>query len=157
MYLLLIYQPVFSTISRYITRYPVHNFIDRYIADIRYLKHCLGSIIQKDGEINSEVNQRIQAGWLKQRSAIGVLCDRNIPLWLKEKFYQIHIRPALLYGTECWVIKRYHAQIMIVAEMRMFRWMCGNTRRDKVRNEDIRAKIGVAPIVKVHLEGGEQV
>ena len=41
MYLLLIYQPVFSTISRYITRYPVHNFADQYIADIRYLQHWL--------------------------------------------------------------------------------------------------------------------
>ena len=30
--------------------------------------------------------------------------------------------------------------------MRMLRWMCGNTRRDKVRNEDIRTKIGVASI-----------
>ena len=25
----------------------------------------LGSIIQKDGEIDSDVNHRIQAGWLK--------------------------------------------------------------------------------------------
>ena len=40
----------------------------------------LGSIIQKDGEINSDVNHRIQAGLLKWRSATGVLCDRNIPL-----------------------------------------------------------------------------
>jgi len=56
------------------------------------------------------------------------------------------VRPALLYGTECWAIKRYHAQKMSVAEMRMLRWMCGNTRRDKVRNEDIRTKIGVASI-----------
>jgi len=30
--------------------------------------------------------------------------------------------------------------------MRMLRWMCGNTRRDKVRNENIRTKIGVASI-----------
>ena len=30
--------------------------------------------------------------------------------------------------------------------MRMLRWMCGNTRRDKVRNEDIHTKIGVAYI-----------
>ena len=28
----------------------------------------------------------------------------------------------------------------------MLRWMCGNTRRDKVKNEDIRIKIGVASI-----------
>ena len=39
----------------------------------------LGSIIQKDGKINSDVH-RIQAGWLKWKSATGVLCDRNIPL-----------------------------------------------------------------------------
>ena len=30
--------------------------------------------------------------------------------------------------------------------MRMLRWMCGNTKRDKVKNEDIRTKIGVASI-----------
>ena len=33
---------------------------------------------------------------------------------------------------------------MSVAEMRMLHWMCGNTKRDKMRNEDIRTKIGVA-------------
>ena len=75
----------------------------------------------------------IGSGWLKWRSAIGVLCDRNIPLWLKEKFYRTAIRPALLYGTECWATKRHHAHKMSVAEMCMLRWMCGNTRRDKVR------------------------
>ena len=32
---------------------------------------------------------------------------------------------------------------MSVAEMHILRWMCGNTRRDKMRNEDIRTKIGV--------------
>ena len=52
----------------------------------------------------------------------------------------------MLYDTEWWAIKKYHAQKMIVAEMCMLRWMCGNTRRDKVRNEDIRTKIGVPSI-----------
>jgi len=37
------------------------------------------------------------------------------------KVYRTAIRSALLYGTECWAIKRYHAQKMSVAEMRMFR------------------------------------
>ena len=50
------------------------------------------------------------------------------------------------YGTECWAIKRHHAQKISVAEVRMLRWMCGNTRRDKVRNEDIRIEIDVTSI-----------
>jgi len=32
-------------------------------------------------------------------------------------------------------------QKMSVAEMRMLRWMCGNTMRDKVRNDDIHTKM----------------
>jgi len=35
---------------------------------------------------------------------------------------------------------------MKVAEMRMIRWMCGHTRFDKIRNEVIKSKIGVASI-----------
>ena len=52
----------------------------------------------------------------------------------------------MLYGTECWTIKRCHAQKMSVAEMPMLRWICGKTMRDKVKNKDIRIKTGVAPI-----------
>ena len=62
------------------------------------------------------------------------------------KLKQTGLRIILLYGTECWAIKRHHAQKMSVADMRMLRWMCGNTQRDMVRNENIRTKIGVASI-----------
>jgi hypothetical protein len=63
--------------------------------------------------------------------------------WLKiiqAKFYRAVIRPAMLYGAECWPTKRRHAQQLGVAEMRMLRWMCGHTRNDRVRNDDIRDK-----------------
>ena len=30
--------------------------------------------------------------------------------------------------------------------MRMLRWICGNKRRDRVRNDDIRERLGVAPV-----------
>ena len=38
----------------------------------------------------------------------------------------------MLYGTECWVVKKQHVSKMTVAEMRMLTWMCGKTRRDSL-------------------------
>ncbi|KAL6561231.1 hypothetical protein OROMI_016832 [Orobanche minor] len=106
----------------------------------------LGSIIQKDGELDGDVAHRIKAGWLKWKSATGVLCDPDMPYRLKGKFYRTAIRPALLYGTECWAVKQCHVQKMNVTEMRMLRWMCGHTKKDRLRNEVIREKVRVASI-----------
>ncbi|XP_075093167.1 uncharacterized protein LOC142177455 [Nicotiana tabacum] len=106
----------------------------------------LGSFIQGSGEIDEDVTHRIGVGWMKWRLATGVLCDKKVPLLLKGKFYRAVVRPAMLYGTECWPVKISHIQRMKVAEMRMLRWMCGHTRKDKIRNEDIREKVGVAPM-----------
>ena len=39
-----------------------------------------------------------------------------------------------------------HVQQLSVEEMRMLRWICGHTRVDQVRNDDIRDHLGVAPI-----------
>jgi hypothetical protein len=78
--------------------------------------------------------------------ALGVLCDPRVLLKLKGKFYRTAIRPAMLYGVECWPTKRRHVQQLSVAEMRMLQWICDNTRRNRVRNNDIRERLGVAPV-----------
>ncbi|KAL5190712.1 Craniofacial development protein 2 [Glycine soja] len=108
--------------------------------------------IEDDGEIEGDVNHRIQAGWMKWRKASGVLCDAKVPIKLKGKFYRTAVRPAILYGTECWAVKSQHENKVGVAEMRMLRWMCGKTRQDKIRNEAIRERVGVAPIVEKMVE-----
>jgi hypothetical protein len=106
----------------------------------------LGSMLQKEGDIDEDVRHRISDGWLKWRQASGVLCDKKVPQRLKGKFYRTAIRPAMLYGAECWPIKRRHVQQLSVAEMRMLRWFCRHTRRDRVRNEEIRDRVRVATI-----------
>ncbi|XP_035834121.1 uncharacterized protein LOC118482649 [Helianthus annuus] len=77
----------------------------------------LGSFVQRDGELDSDVAHRIQA-----------------------------VRPAMLYGTDCWAIKKSQARKTEVAEMRMLRWMCGHTRLDRIRNEVFRERLGVCRI-----------
>jgi hypothetical protein len=81
----------------------------------------LVSMLQKNGDIDEDVSYRIKARWLKWRQASGALCDLRVPLKLKGKFYRTAIRPAMLYGVECWPTKRRHIQQLSVAEMRMLR------------------------------------
>ncbi|XP_021974358.1 uncharacterized protein LOC110869410 [Helianthus annuus] len=109
--------------------------------------------VQKDGEIDNDVAHRIQAGWCRWRAAAGVLCDRRFPTKLKGKFYKVAVRPAMLYGTDCWAIKKTQTRKMEVAEMRMLRWMCGHTRLERMRNEVFRERLAVASISSKIKEG----
>ena len=44
------------------------------------------------------------------------------------------------------VAKKQHIHKMNVAEMRMLRWISGNTRIDRIQSEEIRLKISVTSI-----------
>ena len=59
---------------------------------------------------------------------------------LKGKVYKTVIRQALLYGAETWATTRGKEARLEVNEMRMQRWICGVTRRDKIRNKHIRGR-----------------
>ena len=76
------------------------------------------------------------------------LCDRRISARLKGKVYKSVVRPALLHSSETWPIKRAQERRMEVAEMRMLRWMCGVTRRDRIRNDYIRGTVKVTEVTE---------
>jgi len=56
------------------------------------------------------------------------------------------VRPAVLYGSDCWPLKKTQVQRLTVAEMRLINWMSGYTRIDRIRNGVIRDLVKVAPI-----------
>ncbi|VFQ83658.1 unnamed protein product [Cuscuta campestris] len=113
----------------------VHK-VDRF----RYL----GWVIQADGELDADVGHRVGVAWAKWRLASGVLCDPKISPRMKGKFYRSVVRPAMLYGAECWAVKKTHVRRLHAAEMRMLRWMCEKTRLDRISNEVIRRQVGGA-------------
>ena len=102
----------------------------------------LGSAVRTDGDSLSDASSRSNIAWLKWRQTTGVMCDRRMPLRLKSRIYKTVIRPAALYGCECWPTTVKHEQILHVAEMRMLRWSLGLTRIDRVWNSDIRNALG---------------
>ena len=44
------------------------------------------------------------------------------------------------------MLLKQHVNKLRVTEMRMLRWICGKTLKDRIRNEHIREMVGVAPI-----------
>ncbi|GJU25141.1 retrovirus-related pol polyprotein LINE-1 [Tanacetum coccineum] len=113
----------------------------------------LGSMLHKSGRIDEDVAHRIKAALEGGRAATGVICDRNVPLKLKGKFYRTAIRPAMLYGSECWPITKALANRMEVAELRMLRWTCGKTMLDMIPNGVYRAELEVETIINKMREG----
>ena len=59
---------------------------------------------------------------------------------------------ALEYGAEKWSTTKSQENRLEVNEMRMLRWMFGVTRKDKVRNEHVRASVEVTPVTEDHRE-----
>ena len=60
--------------------------IDEHIVKISKNFKYLGSILQENRGIEKDVTHKIQVGWNKWRNASSILCDRKVPLKLKEIF-----------------------------------------------------------------------
>ena len=53
-----------------------------------------------------------------------------------------------MYSAEMWAVKKAQEKKLDVAEMRMLRWMNGDTKLDRIRNERIRGTTKVGEISK---------
>ena len=41
-------------------------------------------MLQKDGDIDEDVNHRIKAGWMKWHQVSGILCDKRVTAKIKK-------------------------------------------------------------------------
>ncbi|XP_022207903.1 uncharacterized protein LOC111064468 [Nilaparvata lugens] len=106
----------------------------------------LGSTLASTASVDRDIKDRITAAWLKWRSLTGVICDAKMPIEVKGNIYKRAIRPVLMYGSECWAMRKSDEQQIHVTEMKMLRWSGGVTLKDKVRNEYVRGTFKVANI-----------
>lgn len=55
-------------------------------------------------------------------------------MYIKGKFCKTVVRPAIIYGLECWAVVRNIEQSTSLAEMIMLRFMSRMIRENKIRN-----------------------
>ena len=109
----------------------------------------LGSVIDGSGGCGKDVDGRIKVAWSRWRDLSGVIYDKKVPMKLKSKLYKTVVRPAMVYGSECWALRKQEEQRLHTTEMKMLRWSQGKTRKDRIMNETIRGIARVTPIKSV--------
>ena len=85
---------------------------------------------------NQEIRARVQGIGAAWNNVSGVMYDRRMPVRLKKQIYKIMVRPAGIYGSETWAVKKQHLCKLEVAEMKCLKVTRGVTRKEKYCEED---------------------
>ena len=101
------------------------------LLSVNSFKH-LGSVIDGSGGCGNDVDGRIKVGCSRWRDLSGVIYDKKVPVKLKSNMYKTVVRPAMVYGSECWALRKQEEQRLYTTEMKMLRWSQGKTRKDKI-------------------------
>ena len=105
---------------------------DTKVPRVKQIKY-LESTVQESGDCEREIKKKVQAGWNGWRKVSGVICDRRLPARVKGKLYSLVVIPAMVYGLETVAITKKQVKEMEVAQMKMFRFAMGVTRKDKIK------------------------
>ena len=108
----------------------------------------LGGAIQRNGDAETEVRRRIQAGANAWRRVEGVMADRRISKKLKGKVLSVCVTPACTYGLETLALKEEQLKRLEVCENNWIRRIAGVKLVDKRRVCDLRKELDLKSSVR---------
>ena len=109
----------------------------------------LGVTFTYDGKIQEEVNNRIaKANNIYYQINNTVIGKKEVSTETKLQVYNTVFIPTLTYGSESWVIDTKTESRITASEMRYLRKVKGVTKRERIRNKNIREELKVKPLNK---------
>jgi len=117
------------------------------IENVRTMKY-LGAMLDEEGSCEAEVDHRIGAA----SKVIGALREevierRELNKSTKLRVINATVMPTLLYASETWTLLERHKSKVQAFEMRCLRKVEGVTMLDKVRNEEVRSRLGQVAVL----------
>jgi hypothetical protein len=104
----------------------------------------LGSCINKNGKIQNEINERKRKASNFHHLVKGLIRNRDTNNKCKIDIYKVYF--ILLYGAESWTCTKREESKIQAMEMKFLREILGKTRRDKIKNDDIREQLKIDDI-----------
>ncbi|XP_046856047.1 uncharacterized protein LOC124449140 [Xenia sp. Carnegie-2017] len=99
-----------------------------------------------------EIDERITSAWKRFGQYSMFMRDQRMPMCLKRKIMDTVILLAMTYGAETWALTNHQREKLAITQRSMERSMLGVTRRDKIRNEDLRARTKVKDVIEKVIE-----
>ena len=119
----------------------------KQVDQFKYIRVTYDSSATKETAVYERINQ-----YNKNFDLLyPLLKDRYVPTAVKVTIYKTILRPIVTYGSESWTLTTATKSKIQAAETRVLRLIKGVTRRDRLRNEDIRKELDVKSILQ-HVE-----
>ena len=103
----------------------------------------LGGNMSEDASVEQDVRRRIGLATGVMQSLNKIWQNRGIGQVTKVKIYETLVLSVLLYNSETWTMKESTKNYVRVFEMRCLRKILGISRRDHIRNSDIRSTLNI--------------
>ena len=73
----------------------------------------------------------------------------SLKLKVRVHVYETRVRSAMLYGSETWAMKAEQEATFERIEMRMIRWMSGESLKEKKTSAELRARMGLKSVGEI--------
>ena len=103
----------------------------------------LGSQVTADGGCERDVVHRMNEGYRAWLALKSVLSNRGLGIKANKCLYEGVIVPTALYGAEAWGMRSAERRKVNVLEMKCLRSLVGESRMNRVRNEEVRRRAGI--------------
>lgn len=113
--------------------------VDEYV----YLGH---NIKLRESNQTAEITRRISLMWAAFGRLSYILLEPKIPINFERKVYDMCILPVATYGLETVILTVNSANRLRICQRAMERTMLKISLRDKIRNEEIKRRTGVADL-----------
>ncbi|XP_057306914.1 uncharacterized protein LOC130645075 isoform X1 [Hydractinia symbiolongicarpus] len=110
---------------------------------------CLGDMLGSEGGVGRSVTCRIGSAWKKFGELLPLLTSRVLSIELKGRLYEACGRSVMLYGSETWAVKQEDLDCLDRSDMRMVRWMCNASLRDRKSSDELRNRLSIRRIKDV--------
>ena len=105
----------------------------------------LGDMIDAGGGCTLAIITRARTAWGKFRELLPILTNRCLSFKSRGRVFNTCVRPALLYGSECWAMRSEDKSRLLRNDRAMIRWICGVKTAHRTSTASLYHKLCVQP------------